>query len=165
MKTLNLILLSILAVSFVSAADKPAAAEKPVINKAGATDKVSGPAEKNEGPEQATIELKNKSVFVTQNGSRDPFWPIGFKPAGKISNAGSEGATGDIAASAFVVSTITMDPRGRFAIINGKPMVEGQQFGLQMGTQTYQISVKRIEDGRVVLGRRDQEIVVPLRRK
>ena len=44
-------------------------------------------------------------------------------------------------------------------------MQEGQQFGLQVGTQVYQVMVKRIEDGRVILGRRDEEIVVPLRRK
>ena len=44
-------------------------------------------------------------------------------------------------------------------------MQAGQQFGLQLGTQTYQITVKAIEDGRVILMRRDQEISVPLRRK
>jgi hypothetical protein len=36
---------------------------------------------------------------------------------------------------------------------------------LQLGNQTYQLTVKSIEDGRVILGRRDMEIVVPLRRK
>ena len=44
-------------------------------------------------------------------------------------------------------------------------MQEGQQFGLQLGNQTYQITVKSIQDGQVVLLRRDEEIVVPLRRK
>ena len=44
-------------------------------------------------------------------------------------------------------------------------MQEGQQFGLKLGTQTYQITLKRVEDGRVILARHDQEIVVPLRRK
>jgi hypothetical protein len=71
----------------------------------------------------------------------------------------------DILPSAFVVSSITMDPGARFAIINGKAMQEGQQFGLQLGNQTYQLTVKSIEDGRVILARRDQEIIVPLRRK
>ena len=42
---------------------------------------------------------------------------------------------------------------------------EGQVFGLQLGNQTYQLTVKAIEDGRVILARRDQEIIVPLRRK
>jgi len=66
---------------------------------------------------------------------------------------------------AFLVTTITFDGATNFAIINGKSMSEGQQFGLQVGTQVYQVTVKRIEDGRVILERRDEEIVVPLRRK
>jgi hypothetical protein len=114
--------------------------------------------------EQASIELKNKSAFTLENGSRNPFWPIGWKPSAKVSNSGNDHG-GDLSPSAFVVTTITLDAGAHFAIINGKAMVEGQQFGLQLGTQTYQITVKRIEDGRVILGRRDQEIVVPLRRK
>ena len=44
-------------------------------------------------------------------------------------------------------------------------MQEGQRFGLILGTQTYQIVLKKIEDGRVILGRHDEEIIVPLRRK
>ena len=43
-------------------------------------------------------------------------------------------------------------------------MTEGQVFGLQKGNQTYQITVKAIEDGQVILLRRDQEIAVPLHR-
>jgi hypothetical protein len=148
MKKALLICMSILAVCLVRAAEETAAADK---NKPG--------------PEQPTIELKNKSVFTTQDDSRNPFWPIGWKPTGKVSSSGAEHAGGEIGAGAFSVTTITLDAGAHFAIINGKTMVEGQQFGLQMGTQTYQITVKRIEDGRVILGRRDQEIVVPLRRK
>jgi len=116
---------------------------------------------------QPAIELKNKSAFTVENGSRNPFWPIGFKPTARVARAGAgaERAGGDVPSGAFLVTTITLDAGARFAIINGKTMLEGQQFGLQLGAQTYQITVKRIEDGRVILSRRDQEIVVPLRRK
>jgi hypothetical protein len=114
--------------------------------------------------EPAKIELKNKSSFVIDSGSRDPFWPIGWKPVPKTSgNARDQG--GEVPVTAFVLTAITLDQGAHFAIINGKTMQEGQQFGLVLGTQTYQIVVKRIEDGRVILGRHDQEIVVPLRRK
>ena len=112
----------------------------------------------------APIELKKKSNFTMEAGARNPFWPIGWKPASKAA-ANNQRPGGDIQASTFLVSSITLDTGGRFAIINGKTMREGQQFGLQMGTQTYQITVKAIEDGRVILGRRDEEIIVPLRRK
>jgi hypothetical protein len=108
------------------------------------------------------IELKKISSFSVQDGERNPFWPIGWKPAG--TNA-SHVAGPSIPASAFSVTSITLDPGAHFAIINGKIMSEGQQFGLQMGGQVCQLTVKRIEDGRVVLGQGSEEIVVPLRRK
>lgn len=121
-------------------------------------------------PAAPVIELKNKSAFVTQESGRNPFWPIGWKPAAKQSAATNaaiaEPAGPEVAPSAFVVSSIVMDPRAPFAIINGKVMTQGQVFGLQMGSSTYQITVKAIEDGRVILVRgRDSEIIVPLRRR
>jgi hypothetical protein len=113
--------------------------------------------------EPVAITVKNKSAFNVDANIRNPFWPIGWKPTGKVATGGTD--QGEVPAGAFLVSTITLDGGTRFAIINGKPMQEGQQFGLQIGTQIYQVTVKRIEDGRVILGRRDEEIVVPLRRK
>jgi hypothetical protein len=109
------------------------------------------------------IELKNKSAFSMEASGRNPFWPIGWKPVAKAST--NEHAGPEIQPAAFTVSSITFGQGARFAIINGKVMQEGQQFGLQLGTQTYQLTVKTIEDGRVILARRDQEIIVPLRRK
>jgi hypothetical protein len=113
------------------------------------------------------LEIKSKSSFAMGQSGRDPFWPIGWKPVGKVdtSSAANEHAGAEVPVTAFVVSSITVEKGAHFAIINGKPMQEGQQFGLQMGTQTYQLTVKAILDGRVVLARRDQEIIVPLRRK
>jgi hypothetical protein len=114
------------------------------------------------GEQAPPIELKNKSSFKFA-GDRDPFWPIGWKPSGTASF--SDHSASDIPPNAFLVSSITIEKTARFAIINGKIIQEGQQFGLQMGSSTYQLTMKSIQDGRVILGRRDQEIVVPLRRK
>jgi hypothetical protein len=111
----------------------------------------------------AAIELKNKSSFTMEASGRNPFWPIGWKPVARAST--NEHSGPEIQPSAFTVSSITVDKGGRFAIINGKAMQVGQQFGLQLGNQTYQLTVKAIEDGRVILARRDEEIIVPLRRK
>jgi hypothetical protein len=113
--------------------------------------------------ETAAIELKNKSSFTMDGSGRNPFWPIGWKPVARVQTTDHSGP--DILPTAFVVSSITLDHGARFAIINGKVMEEGQQFGLQLGTQTYQLTVKSIQDGQVILSRRDQEIIVPLRRK
>ena len=110
--------------------------------------------------EAASLQAKHKSSFELK-GDRNPFWPIGWKPVGRY----GEGPTFEIPESAFVVTSITIEKTGRFAIINGKVMEEGQQFGLQMGTSTYQLTVKSIQDGRVILALRDQEITVSLRRK
>jgi hypothetical protein len=111
------------------------------------------------------IELKNKSVFTMDGSGRNPFWPIGWKPVARAQTTTTEHTGPDVLPTAFVVSSITLDQGARFAIINGKAMQEGQVFGLQLGNQTYQLTVKAIEDGRVILARRDQEIIVPLRRK
>lgn len=146
-----LLSISILTTFGATSPDKPA--KKPA-------DK---PVEKPVEP--VKIEVKNKSSFSMDAASRNPFWPIGWKPTTKFSAGGVDQGGADIPASAFILSTITLYCGMRFAIINGKPMQEGQQFGLQLGTQTYQVTVKRIEDGRVILERHDQEIAVPLRRK
>ena len=118
----------------------------------------------NAASEPVQIETKTKSSFTAEKNGRNMFWPIGWRPSTKAAADPTEHVTSDIPVSAFVVTSITFDNGTKFAIINGKPMQEGQVFGLQMGNQTYQLSVKRIEDGRVIFGRRDQELVVPLRR-
>jgi hypothetical protein len=122
-------------------------------------------AAESSSPPPAPLEIKNKSSFTMENNGRNPFWPIGWKPLAKVSDPGVEKAGPDLPVTAFAVSSITIEQNARFAIINSKIMQEGQQFGLQLGNQTYQITVKSIQDGRVILARRDQEIVVPLRRK
>lgn len=160
-KFLSLVSMLILAAPALLAADeKPA----PIAlkNKSG---NEPAPIElKNKAPEEpGTVALKNKSSFKIDAGARSPFWPISWKPTGKISTGGTD--QGEVPPGAFLVSTITLDGGTHFAIINGKSMQEGQQFGLQIGTQVYQVTVKRIEDGRVILSRHDGEIVVPLRRK
>lgn len=110
------------------------------------------------------IDVKNKSSFQMDAGTRNPFWPIGWKPIARVAG-GSGSAQGEVPPGAFLVTSITLDGATRFAIINGKTMGEGQQFGLQVGTQIYQVTVKAIEDGRVIIGHGEEELAVPLRRK
>ena len=106
------------------------------------------------------IELKNKSTFDASDG-RDPFWPIGWKrPGPKISTAGP-----DLSPGSFSLTSITMGAGARYAILNGKAMQEGQQFGLQFGKNVYQVTLLAIQDGKVILAYQGSEITVPLRRK
>jgi len=118
-----------------------------------------------QGGDSPVLEIKNKSSFQMESNGRNPFWPIGFKPAGQLSNRSADHAGPDVPLTAFLLTSITLDQGTHFAIINGKTMQEGQQFSLQSGSQNYQIKLKSIEDGRVILACRDQEIIVPLRRK
>jgi hypothetical protein len=99
---------------------------------------------------------QTKSSFQLE-GSRNPFWPIGWKP--------SANGHANIPSAAFVVTSITLEKAGHFAIINGKIMQEGQEFGLKLGAKTVQLKVKSIEDGKVILSGDDQDIIVSLRRK
>ena len=118
-----------------------------------------------QGGESPVLEIKNKSSFRMESNGRNPFWPIGFKPAAQLSNSSADHAGPDVPLTAFLVTSITFDQGARFAIVNGKSMQQGQQFSLQSGSQNYQIKLRSIEDGRVILACRDQEIIVPLRRK
>lgn len=166
MRTLLLSLfLSIALVSPLLAAGNktaPAAPKSTPTESPAPADAKNKPAD-----EPVTISLKNKSSFQLDAGSRNPFWPIGFKPAGRVAGGanGGAGAQGEVPPGAFLLTSITLGNGHHFAIINGKTMIEGQQFGLQVGTQIYQVSVKRIEDGQVIISRGEEEIVVPLRRK
>src|SRR6266516_5656651 len=160
-KFFSLICMSILAAPALLAADeKPA----PIALKNKSKDEPPSIELKNKSTEEPPpIALKNRSSFHVDPGTRSPFWPISWKPTGKVATGGTD--QGDVPPGAFLVSTITLDGATHFAIINGKSMQEGQQFGLQIGTQIYQVMVKRIEDGQVILTRNNEEIVVPLRRK
>lgn len=172
-----IILLALGAVRFSSAQDptvEASAAPTPPAAVAPAVDSTTPPPTE---PEQApaapeptpapepNLETKAKSSFAIDESGRNPFWPIGWKPVVKTVTNERAGGGSEVRETAFLVSSITLDQGAKFAIINGKVMGEGQVFGLQMGSQTYQITVKSIQDGQVILQRRDQEIVVPLRRK
>jgi hypothetical protein len=112
-------------------------------------------------PTQA-VELKRKSSFEADN-SHDPFWPIGWKKPGPKTDSSEPGPA--ISPDAFNLSSVTMGAGGHFAILNGRIMQEGQQFGLQYGNQIYQVTLRKVEDGRVVLTYQDSEIIVSLKRR
>ncbi len=117
-------------------------------------------AEKKKAP--AVITLKHKSNFDAVE-VRNPFWPIGWKKP--VATASSDVATGPaLTPDAFSLTSLATGSDQRFAILNGKVMQEGQVFGLQSGSQVYQVTVKSIQDGQVILSYEGGEVVVPLRR-
>lgn len=161
MKNFTCILtLALSALHFAGAAEAPAAKEQTPATKE------SAPVTKENGAASGAlpaVELKHKSSFTMDESGRNPFWPIGWKPSAKSANSDRVGP--EVSPASFLVSSIVLDPGAKFAIVNGKTMQEGQVFGLQIGNQTYQITVKSIEDGKVIFARRDEEIEVPLHRR
>ena len=113
--------------------------------------------------EPPQLQVKNQSSFTMQANRRNPFWPIGWKPA--ASQTSDAQASAEISPSAFVVSSIAMQASGRFAIINGKIMQEGQEFGLKLGEHVYRVTLEAIQDGHVVIAQQGHQIIVPLTRK
>ena len=162
-KSLLPIGLSLLLVPALFAVD-PNRAAKAKQSETATPETAPSDAKTKPADEPNPIVLKNKSSFQLDVGARSPFWPIGWKPAAHVAGAGGN-AQGAVPPGAFLVTSITLDGATRFAIVNGKTMGEGQQFGLQVGTQIYQVVVKQIEDGRLIIGRGEEEIIVPLRRK
>ena len=112
--------------------------------------------------EKAAAANPKKSVFSAAN-TRNPFWPIGWKaPVSKDEEAG---AAPTLSPASFTLTSVTTGPGGSFAILNGKIVQEGQQFGLQMGGQIYNVRVQAVQDGQVTLSYQGGQVVVPLRRR
>lgn len=107
------------------------------------------------------IKMKQQSKFDATD-ARDPFWPIGWKKPGPKSSSGEAGPS--LLPTSFALTSVTMGADPHFAILNGKVMQQGQQFGVQFGPHVYQVTLRSIEDGQVVLDYQGGEIIVPLRR-
>lgn len=110
------------------------------------------------------VQLKQQSVFPDTK-ARNPFWPIGWTKPNAVKGETATVAAPSITPSSFTLSSVTTGAGMRFAILNGKVVQEGQQIGLQFGSQLYQVTVRAIEDGQVVLTSQGAEIIVPLRRR
>lgn len=133
-----------------------AAAEAPASESGGTSESAAGIGQ--------PIALKNTSAFVLDSNGRSPFWPIGWKPALGSSGAGEQ-PTVDISPSSFAVTSITVERGGRYAIINGKVMSEGQTFGLKIGNQIHEVSVKSIQDGQVIMSQNGHDLSPVLLRR
>src|SRR5260370_14425777 len=78
--------------------------------------------------EPASIAIKNKSSFNLDAGTRNPFWPIGWKATGKVASGSGGTNQGEVPAGAFVVCTITVDGGTHFPITNVESIQAGQLF-------------------------------------
>src|SRR5580700_8242322 len=99
---LALVSMSIFAAPMITTADqKPG----PVPAKTKPAERSAPNESKNKpGDQAAPIAVKNKSSFQLDAGARSPFWPIGWKPTGKVASGGTD--QGEVPPGAFLVSSI-----------------------------------------------------------
>ncbi len=104
----------------------------------------------------------NKSSFRAAR-VRDPFWPIGWTKADAEKSTAVDAPP--LSPDAFNLTSVAIGAKRRFVILNHKVLRQGQRFVLQFEKKLYEVTVKAIHDGRVILAYQGGEIVVPLQRK
>lgn len=136
-------------------------------------------AAKNGGDTAGLYSLKTRSFFSAPDGSRPPFWPIGFHPK-KAAEEAAPRPTFQLNPDSFSVTSI-LQGGVSIAVINGRSYGEGEFLRLPRAPKPGQavsptspapinlppgvrVQVARITDGAVILRALDQTVTVPLRR-
>ena len=129
---------------------------------------LAGDSAKPALPEKAApaLDLKTKSSFSVQPGTRNPFLPIGWKGTPVVTQVAAPKAM--TSADAFRVTSILIGSPS-LAVINGKTYEEGQM--IRMGkpdprSKTPQVRAKvyRILDGSVQIQVEDQMLTIQMNR-
>ena len=143
----------------------------------------AAPAKTEPAPEP--YQLKNRSSFSCPGeGTRAPFWPIGWVHRKGVSSVVASVAAPKSALDekSFRVTSILLGsgPTASLAVINGRAYGEGEFLKMPRGTAVgaapavpgapaapavARIRVLRISDGSVVLQREDQTVTVSMQRQ
>lgn len=101
--------------------------------------------------------LAHSSSFdAPSNGTRNPFWPIGWTPSAVVGPAQTAVQQLDVKAEQFVVTTVSVD-YPPLAIINGHSYAVGDQIPVTADKRVF-VTVKQILDGVVVLDYQGHEL-------
>lgn len=114
------------------------------------------------------FKLKNRSSFHPGDMARNPFWPIGYKPATAPDGNNAAAVTPSdlqLKVDNFQVSSILLAGADSLAVINGKEFAQGETGPVQVGGAKLNVHVVAIGDGEVTLVCQSQSLNVPLRRK
>lgn len=105
-------------------------------------------------------ELKQRSSFTVQDGTRSPFLPVGWvKPAPGQTNVVVQSGPRITEGQFRVTSILVGSPS--LAVINGRSYSEGEPIRMGRGA-TLKPKVYRISDGKVVIQVDSEFITVPL---
>lgn len=104
--------------------------------------------------------LKHRSEYVAADDARNPFWPIGFKPA-PVSPGVPQGpvveAPPEVRPEMFVVTTISLEKDAPLAVINGRTHGIGDRLPVDASGREF-VTVRKITDGAVVFEYHGQTI-------
>lgn len=112
--------------------------------------------------------VKNKSTFNVKEGTRVPFWPIGWS---KEKLQSKEAAPVAPVAKVYLIEpkdfkvTSVLLAHPPLAMISGRSYGEGEYLPVQAGGQPLKVVVKAIRDGGVWLDQSGHQIFVPLKRE
>lgn len=107
--------------------------------------------------------LKKRSVIHLPNGTRAPFWPIGWVK-GAPATAKAEAAPQPLLNErSFRVTSILLGSPS-LAVINGRAYSEGEYIRMPKETGGLRVRVQRISDGLVMLQHDQQMLSVQLTR-
>lgn len=113
-----------------------------------------------EGETSKEYILKHKSDYTAADDARDPFWPIGFKPAAATPEAPQAPAAEtlpEVRPEMFVVTTISLEKDAPLAVINGRTHAIGDRLPVDASGKQF-VTVRKIMDGAVFFDYRGQTI-------
>jgi hypothetical protein len=127
---------------------------------AATTAEAKVPTAEEDGP----YELKRRSSVSMRDDVRSPFWPVGWTKADRTVPGKVEKPVFELRAEYFRLTSILTGKRS-LAMINGKSFEEGERMVVVAPEGRFNVLVRRVGDGRVVLGLDKQEVIVPLQRQ
>jgi hypothetical protein len=104
--------------------------------------------------------LVHKSSFTGTETDRNPFWPVGWKPAPAgpaAPDAPVVEAPPEVSADNFVVTTISLEKEGALAVINGRTYAVGDRLPVDSRGKEF-VTVRQIIDGAVIFDYHGRQI-------
>lgn len=111
---------------------------------------------------QTPVKVAYRSSF-SDEGLRNPFWPIGWQKTDPTPQIATQGPALPISPDLFNVSSISISS-SPLAVINGRSYGEGEVIDAIYNGQRIKILVVRITDGDVTLQYMNRKFVVSQRR-
>jgi hypothetical protein len=119
---------------------------------------------------QPPIQLKRTSHFQLPDGARNPFWPIGWKPAIEVIEPAKttdepvvpRRVIPTLTPEMFTVSSVSLNPL-RIAVINGRVYAEGDAIRIGGGGSEIRAVVTKVDDGQVTIANDSSRVVIQLR--